>query len=242
MARAPSLEATRRSSDLLILICIKCPATRPSSAMPPRIGVRSGLTPLQCHRDVTRHAAGKIDDFDPKLVSAGVEVLRPKLIDLLRHSGQRVFPARLLLIDGAALVRAQLVGKTVNLHLNLAVAHRPLDDLDRAPNGFFIGNSGWLREVIKQRLLFSLGRRVFGGFLGCFVSFRERNFFHVIACGGQQLVGFSCHVSSHFASKCGGSQSLSLSLAGVARRLYNRWSVGGRYNTKPSYWEVRHDR
>src|SRR5262249_41997885 len=107
MARAPSLEASHHSRDRLILICIKCPATRPSSAMPPRIGVRSGLTPLQCHRDVTRHAAGKIDDFDPKLVSAGVEVLRPKLIDLLPHAGLRVFPALLLLLVGAALFRSR---------------------------------------------------------------------------------------------------------------------------------------
>src|SRR5262245_63759028 len=74
-------------------------------------------TPLQGHRHVSRHAAGKIDDLDPQLVSALTEVLRPELIDLPGYPGQRVFPARLLLIDGAALVGAQLVRKTANLHL-----------------------------------------------------------------------------------------------------------------------------
>src|ERR1700755_2642682 len=43
--------------------------------------------PLERHGDVTRHTAGKIDDFHLELVSTGTEVLRPKLIDLLRHSG-----------------------------------------------------------------------------------------------------------------------------------------------------------
>src|SRR5215831_2014017 len=37
-------------------------------------------------------------------------------------------------------------------------------------------------------------------------------------------------------------QWITISLAGVRRRLYNRCSVGGRFNTKSSGWEVRHDR
>src|SRR5262249_9133099 len=133
----------------LVLICIKDPAVRPSIAIPPRGGVRSGLAPLQCHPDVTWYSAGKIDDFDPKLVSASAEVLRPKLIDLLRHSGERIFPAGLLLIDGAPLVRAQLVEKTVHLYLGLAVGCRALDDLDGALNCFFVRNAGWFSEAVK---------------------------------------------------------------------------------------------
>src|SRR5262249_13820755 len=108
--------------------------------------------PLERHRDVAWHPAGEIDNFDPQLVSAGAEILRPKLIDLLGHAGQRVFPARLLLIDGAPLVRAQLVREPVHLHLGLAVGHRALDDLDRAPNALFIGYSRWLHEMIEQSL------------------------------------------------------------------------------------------
>src|SRR6516162_8712844 len=98
----------------------------------------NGSTPLQRHADISRQPAGILDDFDSELVSAWTEVLCPEHIDFLWHAGQRVFPTRLLLDDGAALVRAQLVRKAVDLHLNLAVAHRPLDDLDRAPNALFI--------------------------------------------------------------------------------------------------------
>src|SRR5215467_1209204 len=114
-----------------------------------RLSVARGRSaPLERHRDVAWHSAREIDDFDPKLVSAGTEVLRPKLIDFLWHAGQRVFPSRLLFIDGAALVRAQLVREPVHLHLGLAIAHRPLDNLDRAVNGLFVRNTRWLREPI----------------------------------------------------------------------------------------------
>src|SRR5262245_65283647 len=106
------------------------------AACPPAHAVENGdrSTPLQCHRHVSRHAAGKIDDLDPELVSALTEVLRPELIDFLGYAGQRSLPARLLLIDGATLVGAQLVRKAVDLHLGQPVAHRPLDDPDGAPN------------------------------------------------------------------------------------------------------------
>src|SRR5262249_12930608 len=158
--------------------------------------LRRRSAPLERHRDVAWHPAGEIDDFDPKLVSAGPEVLRPELIDLFRHSGRRVFPARLLLIDGAPLVRAQCVRKPVHLYLCLAIGYRALDDLDGALNALFIGDSRWLRQVIEQSLFLRLGRRVFGGFLGCCLSLREREFLHEIACAGQQLVGFGRHVPS----------------------------------------------
>src|ERR1700756_4495750 len=110
-----------------------------------------GSTPLQRHADISGQPSGIIDDFDSQLVSARAEVLRPKLVDLLWHAGQSVFPTRLLLNDGAALVRAQLVRKAVHLHLGAAVAHRALDDLDRAPDGLFIGKSRPLRKLIEQR-------------------------------------------------------------------------------------------
>src|SRR5262245_27350697 len=89
--------------------------------------------PLQCHAHVSWHSAGKIDDLDLQLVSARSKVPFPQLMDFLRHAGQGVLPARLLLIDRASLVRAQLVRKAIDLHLAPAVAHRALDDLDRAP-------------------------------------------------------------------------------------------------------------
>src|SRR5262249_18393612 len=87
------------------------------------------------------------------------------------------------------------------------------------------------------------GRRVFGGFLGCCFSLREREFLHEIACAGQQLVGFGRHGPSSSTSR-GKTSALrgSQFLAGGCRILYNRSSVGGRLNiTKPGS-EVCHDR
>src|SRR5262245_53753354 len=107
-------------------------------------------TPLQGHGHVSRHAAGKIDDLDSELVSALAKVLRPELIDFLGHARQRVFPTRLLLIDGTTFVSAELVRKTVNLHLGQAVADRPLDDLDGASNSLLVGNAGGLAHMIDQ--------------------------------------------------------------------------------------------
>src|SRR5215470_4932541 len=153
----------------------------------------NGSAPLQRHADVSGQPSWIIDDFDPELVSARTEVLRPELIDLLWHAGQRVFPTRLLLNDGAALVRAQLVRKAVDLHLSLAVAHRTFDNLDRAPNALFIGNSRWLREVVEQCLFLSLGRRVFGGFLGGFFSLGQGKFLHIVLCCRQQIIRFRRH-------------------------------------------------
>ncbi len=86
------------------------PCTADCRSARQRSAVRSA--PLQRHADVSGHAAGKINDLDPQPVSARTEVLRPKLIDLLRPAGQRAFPARFLLIDGAPPIRAQLIRKT----------------------------------------------------------------------------------------------------------------------------------
>src|SRR6266540_1493563 len=171
-------EASHHMPDGPVLILVKFRAVRPATAIPPRGGVRSGLTPLQCHCDVSRPPAGKVYDFDLELVSAGTEVLRPKLIDLLWHAGERVFPARLLLIDGAPLIRAQLIGEAMDLDLGLPVAHRALDDLDGALNGLFVGKARWLLEPVEQRQLL-----------------------HDIACAGQQLVGLVRHVPSSSASQ-----------------------------------------
>src|SRR4029453_7455050 len=63
-------EARHHMRDGRVLILVKFPVVRPATAIPPRGGVQSGLTPLQCHPDVSRHPAGKVDDFDLELVSA----------------------------------------------------------------------------------------------------------------------------------------------------------------------------
>src|SRR6516164_9247679 len=151
-------------------------------------------TPFQRHADISRQPSGILDDFDSQLVSAWTEVLCPEHIDFLWHASQRAFPAGLLLNDGAALVRAQLVREAVHLYLGAAVGHRALDDLDRAPNALFIGNSRWLREVIEQCLLLGLRRRPLGRFLRGVLRLGQGKFLHEILCRGQQLVGFGRHV------------------------------------------------
>jgi len=142
---------------------------------------------------IPRHTAGKIDDFDLELVPARPEVLGPKLIDLLWHPGQRVFPARLLLIDGAPLVRAQLVRKAVHLHLGPAVAHRALDELDATLNGLFIRHTRRLRETLQKGLVLGLGLRELPRLLGCLLGLRQRKLLHVVAGAGQQLFEFCRH-------------------------------------------------
>jgi hypothetical protein len=57
------------------------------------------------------------------------------------------------------------------LYLGAAVAHRALDDLDRAPNGLFIGKSRWFPELIEQCILLGLPRRPLGRLLRGFSSF-----------------------------------------------------------------------
>src|SRR6516162_3459677 len=187
--------------DRCVLNSVKFPARSAASSVLtviPYLGRKlTDSIPLQRHADISGQPSGILDDFDPELVSARTEVLRPELIDFLWHASQRVFPTRLLLNDGAALVRAQLVRKAAHLYLGAAVAHCALDDLDRAPNALFIGNARWLREVIEQCLFLGLGRRPLGRFLGRLFRLGQGKFLHEILGRGQQLVRFGRHVLLH---------------------------------------------
>src|SRR5215813_5547856 len=195
-----SCEAIHHIRDRRVLTSVKFPARPAASsvltAVPSLSRYLNGSAPLQRHADISRQPSGIIDDFDSQLVSARTEILRPELMDLLWHAGQRGFPTRLLLNDGAALVRAQLVRKAVHLYLGAAVGYRTLDDLDRAPNGLFIGKSRWLRKLIVQCLFLGLRRCPLGRFLGGLFRLGQGKFLHEILCRGQQLVGFGRHVSS----------------------------------------------
>src|SRR5437763_4834702 len=105
-------------------------------------------SPAQRHADIPRHTPRKIDDLYSQLVTARTKILVPELIDLLRHAGQRLLPAGLLLIDGPPLVRAQLVREAVDLHFRKAIVHRTLDDLDCAGNRLLVGEARGLVELI----------------------------------------------------------------------------------------------
>src|SRR5262249_46939692 len=78
-------------------------------------------SPAQRHAHITGHAPREIDDLYLQLVTARAKVFLPQLIDFLRHAGKRLFPAWLLLVDGAAFVRAQLIGKAMHLNFREAI-------------------------------------------------------------------------------------------------------------------------
>src|SRR6266436_2797771 len=87
--------------------------------------------------DVARHASRVIDDLVADAIAPGFQVVGPELKYFLWNSGQRVFPARLLLIDGAALVGTQRVGEPIYLHFRQSVSHCALDD-GRGKLDFFL--------------------------------------------------------------------------------------------------------
>src|SRR5215471_19739133 len=89
---------------------------------------RPRSTPAQRHADVARHSAREIDDLNLELVAAGAQVFFPEVVQLLRQSGQRLFPARLRLVDRPSAIGADLVGETADENLGQAIAGRPLDD------------------------------------------------------------------------------------------------------------------
>ena len=93
-------------------------------------------------------------------------MLVPELIDLLRLAGERRFPARLHLVDGAPAVGAQLVGEANNLHLGETVLRGALDDRGSATDTLLVGDPRRLRQLIDQSLHFGVRRRIFAHFRG----------------------------------------------------------------------------
>src|SRR5262249_405533 len=95
-------------------------------------------SPAQRHPHIAGHAPREFDDLYFQLVTARAKIFVPQFIDFLRHAGQRLFPGGLLLVDGAALVSAQLIGKAMHLDFREAIVHGALDDLDRARNRLLV--------------------------------------------------------------------------------------------------------
>src|SRR5262245_23802400 len=85
-------------------------------------------TPAQCDADVAGHAIWPVGNLVFQAVPARFEMYLPELIDLLRQTRERIRPAGLLLIDGAPLVGAQIVGKTADLDLGQSVGHCSIDN------------------------------------------------------------------------------------------------------------------
>src|SRR6266550_3548288 len=84
------------------------------------------ISPGDGDGDVARHASREIDDLVADAIVPRFQVVGPELEYFLWNPRQRVFPARLLLIDGAALVGAQRVREPIHLHFRQSVSHRSL--------------------------------------------------------------------------------------------------------------------
>src|ERR1700719_444635 len=154
---------------------------------------RRGSTPAQCHADVARNSPWEVHDLDSQFVATWTEVLLPELVDFLGSSGEGLFPARLLLIDGTPAVRAQLVGKSVDLNLGEPVPRGALDDPDRPRNRLFVRDARWLAELVEQCLFFGLRLRAQARLLRGLLGLGQRNLLHEVLCRWQQCVRLGSH-------------------------------------------------
>lgn len=93
-----------------------------------RFGRATRSYPFQGHANISRHAARKVDDLHSELISARAELSVPELINLLGHAGQGRFPTRLVLIDSAAVIGADRIGKAIHLNLSKPVRYGAFDD------------------------------------------------------------------------------------------------------------------
>ena len=73
---------------------------RPSDALTEFGFFRRDLIPPQGDPNIARSPSGEVDDLKSNLISAGLEILFPKVVEFLRITGKRFFPAGLALIYG----------------------------------------------------------------------------------------------------------------------------------------------
>src|SRR5580704_11256821 len=107
---------------------------------------RKCSAPTQGHADVPGHSVREINDLNLELIAAFAKVSVPKVVDLLWHSGQGVFPTRLPLVDGTSLVGAERIREPIDLDLGQAVGGCALDDPHGAANSLLVGNPRWLGQ------------------------------------------------------------------------------------------------
>ena len=99
------------------------------------------LVPAQSNADISRHPTRKFKDLIADLIAFFPEMVVPEVIDFLGNARQRLFPAGLLLVDGASAVCAQRVRKAMDLDFGEVVAYRVLDNLDRERDSLLIGHA-----------------------------------------------------------------------------------------------------
>src|SRR5882757_2160230 len=85
-------------------------------------------TPLQHDADISRHAAGKIDNLRAQPVVERTQAAVPELVDFLRDAGQSLLPPGLLLVDRSSAIGAERVGKSIDLDLGQSILGSTIDD------------------------------------------------------------------------------------------------------------------
>src|SRR5271169_2957595 len=85
-------------------------------------------------------------------------MLLPKFEKLLWQSSQRVFPARLLLIDRPPAVSEEFIWKAPYLYLGESAVHRAPDDCRGPLHSFFVGYARRLGKLLNQRVFLGVFR------------------------------------------------------------------------------------
>src|SRR5882757_10953372 len=114
--------------------------------------------PAQKDADIARHAARIVDDFEAHVIAARLELALPEFIDLLGNAGQCLLPAFLGLVDGAAVVGADVIGKAEHLDGRHAVLDRAVDDDCCLFHDLVVRQAGGPGQPVEQRLLLGLRR------------------------------------------------------------------------------------
>src|SRR5215472_9710238 len=79
------------------------------------------LSPLAEKSDVTRHAAGIVENFGAEAKAKGLQVLMPNLQQLLWHADERSLPSGKGIVDCSSAVAAHRGGKTQDQYLVLTL-------------------------------------------------------------------------------------------------------------------------
>src|SRR5262249_25046887 len=205
-AEAPKLGVTSRAWPWLTDIisnsahdsALLCRSPQRAAARTRRRPVpsRSRSSPLERDPNVSRNSAFEIDNLNAQLVSQRTQTPFPECIDLPGDAREGRFPTRLLLIDGAASVRAKDVRETVDLDLGKTVVSRTFNDAGGLFHHVFIRQTGRLAQPLDQRLLLRLLTRMNAHCLGCLLGLSQGKLLHHRLCAGdevRQVVGRRRH-------------------------------------------------
>src|SRR3954453_4512272 len=117
----------------------------------PSVSQAGLISPGDVDADVAGHASRKIHDLILDAIAARLQVIEPELVNFLRYSRQRLLPARVLLVDHAAIVGAKRIGKSVNLNFRQSVPYGTLDGGRSKLDLLILGQPRGLAQPLDQR-------------------------------------------------------------------------------------------